>query len=79
MGTLNVDVKKVNCDNKLRNPQALMQHLKAIGDIYHKTAYEMLNQIMTGFHAPTVDHYGQKLLNMQSGRIDQFSNRTAPA
>ena len=47
-----------HCDNKFFDPQGLLQHLRANGDIYHQTAYHMLKQMMTGFHAPTVDHYG---------------------
>ena len=53
-----VDIKKCTCSNTLHNPQELLQHLRDTRGIYHKAAYYMLKQMMTGFHAPTVDHYG---------------------
>ena len=57
MKTQRVHVRK-HCENTRFDPQGLLQHLRVNGDMYHQTAYHMLKQMMTGFHAPTVDHYG---------------------
>ena len=61
MKTHNVHVEDVagkHCDNILFDPKGLLKHLRVNDDIYHQTAYHMLKQMMTGFHAPTVDHHG---------------------